>query len=75
MSWVRSGDLILMLVVGGVNSLMGGIVGAIVLLVLEEILSEWTQHWMVILGPLVVLMVLTAKQGLYGALIARERAC
>jgi branched-chain amino acid transport system permease protein len=74
MSWVRSGDLILMLVVGGVNSLMGGIVGAIVLLVLEEVLSEWTEHWMVILGPLVVIMVLTAKQGLYGALIARQRA-
>jgi branched-chain amino acid transport system permease protein len=74
MSWVRSGDLILMLVVGGVNSLMGGIVGAIVLLLLEEVLSEWTEHWMVVLGPLVVLIVLIAKQGLYGVLIAREKA-
>ena len=75
MSWVRSGDLILMLVVGGVNSLMGGIVGAVVLLILEEVLSEWTEHWMIILGPLVIIMVLTAKEGLYGALVARgERA-
>jgi branched-chain amino acid transport system permease protein len=74
MSWLRSGDLILMIVVGGVNSLMGGVVGAIVLLLLEEVLSSWTQHWMVILGPLIILMVLTAKQGLYGALLAREKA-
>jgi branched-chain amino acid transport system permease protein len=71
MSWERSGDLILMIVVGGVNSLMGGVVGAIVLLILEEVLSGWTQHWMVILGPLVVIIVLTAKQGLYGALGTR----
>jgi branched-chain amino acid transport system permease protein len=74
MSWVRSGDLILMIVVGGVNSLMGGVVGAIVLLILEEVLSGWTQHWMVILGPIIIVMVLTAKQGLYGALLEREKA-
>jgi branched-chain amino acid transport system permease protein len=73
MSWVRSGDLILMIVIGGVNSLMGSIVGAIVLLILEEVLSAWTQHWMIILGPLVIIIVLTAKHGLYGALFARER--
>jgi branched-chain amino acid transport system permease protein len=73
MSWIRSGDLILMIVVGGVNSLMGGIVGAIVLLSLEEALSSWTQHWMVILGPLIIIMVLVWKQGLYGALLAREK--
>jgi branched-chain amino acid transport system permease protein len=74
MSWARSGDLILMIVVGGVNSLMGGVVGAIVLLSLEETLSSWTEHWMIILGALIVVMVLSTKEGLYGALIARERA-
>jgi len=74
MSWIRSGDLILMIVVGGVNSLMGGVVGAIALLLLEEVLSSWTQHWMVVLGPLVILLVLLFRQGLYGALRAREKA-
>jgi branched-chain amino acid transport system permease protein len=72
MSWIRSGDLIVMVVLGGMNSLMGGVVGAVVLMVLEEILSGWTEHWMVILGPLIVMMVLGAKQGLYGELMARE---
>jgi branched-chain amino acid transport system permease protein len=72
MSWIRSGDLIVMVVLGGMNSLMGGVVGAVVLMVLEEILSGWTQHWMVILGPLIVIMVLGARQGIYGELVARE---
>jgi len=72
MSWIRSGDLIAMVVLGGMNSLMGGVVGAVVLMLLEEILSSWTQHWMVILGPLILLMVLGAKQGIYGQLVARE---
>jgi branched-chain amino acid transport system permease protein len=72
MSWVRSGDLIVMVILGGMNSLMGGVVGAIVLLLFEETLSSWTQHWMVILGPLIVMMTLCAKQGLYGSILARS---
>jgi branched-chain amino acid transport system permease protein len=72
MSWIRSGDLIVMVVLGGMNSLMGGVIGAVVLMALEEILSSWTQHWMVILGPLIVIMVLVAKEGLYGALVGGE---
>lgn len=72
MSWVRSGDLILMIVVGGMNTLFGPVVGAITLLVLEEILSSWTDHWMAILGPLIIIMVITAKQGLYGAVVQWE---
>jgi branched-chain amino acid transport system permease protein len=73
MSWVRSGDLILMIVIGGVSSLIGAVLGAIALLVLEETLSSWTQHWMVILGPLIVIIVLTANKGLLGVL-ARQKA-
>ena len=72
MSWVRSGDLILMIVVGGMNTLFGPVVGAITLLILEEVLSSWTDHWMAILGPLIIIMVITAKQGLYGAVVQWE---
>jgi branched-chain amino acid transport system permease protein len=69
MSWIRSGDLIVMVILGGMNSLMGAVVGAIVLLLFEETLSSWTQHWMAILGLFIVLMTLLAKQGLYGSLV------
>jgi branched-chain amino acid transport system permease protein len=44
-------------------------VGALTLLVTEEILKAITEHWMLILGPLIVLVVLTAKRGLYGYLL------
>lgn len=70
--WFRSGELIIMVVAGGMNSLMGAIVGAIALLAFEEILSSWTQHWMVILGPIIVALVLVAKQGIYGALLEHQ---
>ena len=46
--------------------------GAVALIVLEEILSAWTTHWMVVLGPAIVLIVLTAKKGLYGYIVERD---
>jgi len=68
MSWMRSGELIVIIALGGINSLFGAVVGAVALLSFEEILSGYTTHWMIILGPLVVVVVLVAKQGLYGSL-------
>ena len=63
MSWVRSGDLIVMVVLGGLGSLHGAIVGAVLLLLLEEVLSKLTQHWWLIFGPLLILVVWRAKGG------------
>ncbi len=68
MAWQASGDLIVMIVLGGMGTVVGPVAGAIALLVLEEILAGWTQHWMVILGPAIVIIVLTAKKGIYGYL-------
>ena len=66
MSWQTSGELIVMIVLGGMGTLIGPVAGAAALLLLEEVLAGLTQHWMVILGPLIVLIVLVAKKGLYG---------
>ena len=68
MHWTRSGELMVMVILGGIASLIGPIFGAFALLVLEEILSGWTQHWQSILGPILVLIVLFAKKGIYGLL-------
>src|SRR5919206_4796956 len=70
MHWTRSGDLIVMVVLGGMGSLFGPLLGAVALLVLEEALSRVTEHWQIILGPLLLLVVLFARGGLDG-LIAR----
>ncbi len=68
MAWQASGDLIVMIVLGGMGTVVGPVAGAIVLLVAEEMLASWTTHWMVILGPAIVIVVLTAKKGIYGYL-------
>jgi branched-chain amino acid transport system permease protein len=72
MHWTRSGDLIVMVVLGGMGSLFGPLLGAVALLVLEEALSRVTEHWQIILGPLLLLVVLFARGGIDG-LIAMAR--
>ena len=69
LAWTVSGELIVMVVLGGMATVFGPLVGAIALLVSEEVLKALTDHWMAILGPLIVLVVLTARRGIYGYLL------
>jgi len=64
MSWQRSGDLIVMVVLGGMGSLYGAVLGAVAYLAIEEILSHYTEHWRIIFGPMLILLVLFARGGL-----------
>ncbi len=73
MHWQRSGELIMMVLLGGTGTLYGPIAGAAAFLVLEETLSRLTENWKVILGPLLVLVVLFAKGGIAGAIEAWRR--
>ena len=74
MHWTRSGELMVMVLVGGMARLFGPVLGAIVLLFLEEYLAMYTDHWMVIFGPFLILVVLFGRSGLYGLLFAgRQR--
>jgi branched-chain amino acid transport system permease protein len=68
MYWTRSGDLIIMVVLGGMASPFGPLFGAVALLVLEEFLSGITEYWQIILGPLLLLVVLFARGGIDGLL-------
>jgi branched-chain amino acid transport system permease protein len=72
MAWQASGDLIVMVVLGGMGTIVGPVAGATALLIFEEVLAAWTIHWMIVLGPAIVLIVLTAKKGIYGFLVDRE---
>src|SRR5919112_3326168 len=58
MTWQRSGELIFMVVLGGLGSLHGAILGAAAFLLLEEQLPGLTEHWKMIFGPLLILVVL-----------------
>jgi branched-chain amino acid transport system permease protein len=68
MYWTRSGDLIIMVVLGGMASPFGPLIGAVALLLLEEVLSGITEYWQIILGPLLLLVVLFARGGINGLL-------
>ena len=74
MHWSRSGELIVMVVLGGMGTLGGPIVGAIVFLMVEKFLPDFTDHWGVWFGPVLVLSVLFARNGLMGWLAVGPRA-
>jgi branched-chain amino acid transport system permease protein len=68
MYWTRSGDLIVMVVLGGMGTLFGPVIGAVVYLLLEELLSQITEYWALIMGPLLLLVVLFGRGGIMGLL-------
>jgi branched-chain amino acid transport system permease protein len=72
MHWTRSGDLIIMVLLGGMGSLAGPIVGALVFILLEEALSGITEYWQLIFGPFLIIVVLFARGGLLGFLEKRQ---
>jgi branched-chain amino acid transport system permease protein len=70
--WTQSGSLMIMVILGGVGALYGGLLGALALLVLEEVFSAYTIHWQLGVGAILLAIVLFAPQGLAG-LVARRR--
>ncbi len=67
MHWTRSGELLMMVIMGGFSSVFGPVLGAGAYLLLEELLSGYTEHWQLLLGPILILVVLFAKKGLMSA--------
>ena len=74
-SWARSGELIFMVLIGGVGSLFGPLIGTIAFVTLEEFLSAITVYWHLIFGLMLVALVLYGKGGIHGwmSLLDRKR--
>ena len=64
--WTQSGTLLVMVILGGVASIWGGVLGATVLVVLQETLSAYTPHWEFWTGWVLLAVVLFARHGLAG---------
>jgi branched-chain amino acid transport system permease protein len=64
LSWHQSGNVLLMLILGGVGSLYGAVVGAFAFVALTEIFQALTQHWQLLLGAAIVLLVIFLPGGL-----------
>ena len=74
MHWSRSGELMIIIILGGLATLAGPLLGAVVFLLLEEFLPElltlvapdYAENWMIIFGPIMIFVVLFARGGLMG---------
>jgi branched-chain amino acid transport system permease protein len=89
MHWTRSGDLIIMAVLGGMGSVLGPVIGAVALLVFEEILpvlisfagtrllgpgaAQAGEYWQIVMGPMLLAVVLFARGGIDGMLASLRR--
>jgi branched-chain amino acid transport system permease protein len=66
--WTQSGTLLVMVILGGVGTIWGGSIGAVVLLLLEEVLAAYTEYWQFWTGWVLLAVVLFARRGLAGLL-------
>ncbi len=71
-AWLKSGELMAMIVLGGMGTIFGPILGAAVYLGLEQVFTAWTENWMLFLGPVLILVVLFSKRGLFGWLVGSK---
>jgi branched-chain amino acid transport system permease protein len=70
--WTQSGSLMVMVILGGTGFFFGGAIGAVVVLMLEEVLSAYTIHWQIIVGAVLLGVVLLLPHGL-ASLFQRKR--
>ncbi len=66
MFWVFSGQALMMVIMGGMGTLVGPVVGAMVFILIQEVLSSYTEHWMIFTGAVFVLMVIFLPGGVVG---------
>jgi branched-chain amino acid transport system permease protein len=63
MHWTKSGELMVMVILGGVGTLFGPLLGAAVFTVLESVLASWTENWQLVLGFILLFVVLYTHGG------------
>lgn len=68
LAWQRSGDLLFMVILGGLAGPHGALVGALAFVLLEEWLSRNVEHWRLVFGPLLIFCVFFLRGGIVGLL-------
>ena len=79
--WTKSGDLMIVVILGGTGTLLGPVLGTFTFLLLEEFLPVFfdmlgldmmKEHWRFVFGPILILIVLYAKTGIYGMIFDKD---
>lgn len=68
MAWTRSGELLFMVILGGIATITGPLIGAAAFLLIEEVLSGFTVYWQFFFGLLLIAVVLAFRNGLHSLL-------
>jgi branched-chain amino acid transport system permease protein len=71
--WLQSGQVLIMVIVGGAGTLVGPILGAMFFLLVQQQLSTYTDSWALFFGVIFILFVLFAPEGIWGLATARFR--
>jgi branched-chain amino acid transport system permease protein len=69
--WTTSGEALLMVIIGGPGTLFGAVLGSAAFILLQSLVSSYTERWMLILGTTFILFILFAPGGVVGALRGR----
>ncbi|MBB4305702.1 branched-chain amino acid transport system permease protein [Rhodobium orientis] len=70
MDWTTSGEVLIMVILGGLETLIGPVVGAAFVVLLKHEISEFTNHWHFFIGVFLIVAILAGGRGLYGSLEA-----
>jgi branched-chain amino acid transport system permease protein len=71
--WLFSGQVLIMVIVGGQGTLVGPILGAAFFMLLEHVLSQYTESWALFFGLIFIGFVVLAPQGIWGLLTKRVK--
>lgn len=66
--WSLSGDALIMVILGGVGTLAGPVVGAALFLLAKNFISSYSDYWMLAIGVIFVACVMFFRDGIYGTL-------
>jgi branched-chain amino acid transport system permease protein len=66
LSWHQSGNVLMMVILGGMGSLAGPVLGAFAFTLLQDLFESLTRHWQLLMGGFIVLVVLVLPRGLFG---------
>ncbi len=66
--WTTSGEILVMLIVGGLATLVGPMIGVLLVVLLKHFLGDYTDYWQFWLGLVLIAVVLSGRNGLVGAL-------
>ncbi len=64
--WSVSGDVIIMVILGGTGTIVGPVIGAALFLLMKNVISTYTDYWMLIIGVTFIACVLFLRQGVWG---------